>query len=986
MWSSSDKSAEHQVGDTIGPYIIREVIGEGGYGMVYRAHQTKPVQREVALKILKPGMDSRQFISRFEAERQALAMMNHPGVAKVHDAGQTPMGRPYYVMEHVEGVPITRYCDQCELSIAARLDLFTLVCEAVQHAHAKGVVHRDLKPSNILVMDIDGRAAPKVIDFGLAKALHNKLSQETIFTMQGQLIGTPEYMSPEQADMNDHAVDIRSDIYSLGVILYELLTGSLPFPMPDDVGLKELRRMVTDDEPPRPTARLRSDAGARLHAQRRRLDQRALLQRVRGDLEWIVMKCIEKEPSRRYATADALAEDIRRFQRNEPISAGPPGAAYRMKKFVRRNRSGVIAASLAAAALLIATFVSLSYAVGEAHHRRIAQENEQHAIEQTQRALAAEVDAKRRAEELRIVADFQSAMLSEMDVEMMGVQLREDIVASAQDVWSRAEFDEDSIRWRLEAIDSLLGGVNFTTTAVKSMDRNVLSRSLEAIDKDFADQPLVRASLLESVAATYCNLGMLEQGLMPRQRALQIRRSLLGSDHEATMGVMHELGLQYFALGRHHESVMLLQEAIERRTAVLGEEHPDTLKSICGLSMTLTGRGELEEAEQLCRGVLAVRMEAFGPEYEDTLQSIDMLGQITGRQGQTSEAEALFREAYEGRKRTLGQEHPSTLTSLNNLARTLRELGRFAEAERYFRDAMDTRRRVLGDSHPATLNAINNVGRALREQNRIHEAERYYREAMEGFERVFGPNHPDTLTTVNNMGRVMRSLGRLGEAENFYRRALLGRKEVLGDDHMDTLTSLNNLGFLFQSQRRYDEAEPYLLRALEGLQRTTHPHHPNTIRATSNIGLLLRDMERSGEAERFLREAVAGFRSAFDRPDHIETLNAMANLANLLRSTGQLDEAESIGREVVDRSRESPMIERRHFGLFLLNYGLTLQALGQFELAEAALLECHEIYQQEHGERHSRTLNVSQALADLYNAWHAAEPNGGYDEQALVWN
>jgi serine/threonine protein kinase len=333
----------------IGPYKLLEPIGEGGMGVVYVAEQVVPVRRKVALKVIKPGMDTKQVIARFEVERQALAMMDHPNIAKVHDAGATESGRPFFVMELVPGIPITDYCDRERLSIPERLELFVLVCRAVQHAHQKGIIHRDLKPSNILVTVIDGAAVPKVIDFGIAKATGVALTDQTLHTAFHQLVGTPLYMSPEQADLAGLDVDTRSDIYSLGVLLYELLTGSTPFDQDTlrKAAFDEVRRIIREEEPPRPSTRLStlSESLSTVSA-RRNAEPRHLSRAVRGELDWIVMKALEKDRTRRYETANDFADDVIRHLNDQPVEAGPPSRLYHLRKFVRRNRSRIAAAGL----------------------------------------------------------------------------------------------------------------------------------------------------------------------------------------------------------------------------------------------------------------------------------------------------------------------------------------------------------------------------------------------------------------------------------------------------------------------------------------------------------------------------------------------------------------------------------------------------------------------------------------------------------------
>lgn len=375
-------ATREQPGVMIGPYKILQEIGEGGFGFVYMAQQSAPIKRKVALKIVKPGMDTRQVIGRFEAERQALAMMDHPNIAKVLDAGATPAGRPYFVMELVKGVPITEYCDTASLTTEERLELFQAVCHAVLHAHQKGIIHRDIKPSNVLVTLHDGAPVPKVIDFGIAKATGQDLTDKTVFTEYRHFIGTPEYMSPEQASMSGLDVDTRSDIYSLGVLLYELLTGTMPFDSTKlrSAGYAEIQRIIKEEEPPKPSTRVGRTAGkanpsspgavpAAEIARHRRTDVNSLRRALSGDLDWIVMKAMEKDRQRRYATCGALAEDIRRYLANEPILARPPSAAYRLRKFTRRNRGLIAGAGVLTAALFLA-MAGLGYSYLQVRHQR----------------------------------------------------------------------------------------------------------------------------------------------------------------------------------------------------------------------------------------------------------------------------------------------------------------------------------------------------------------------------------------------------------------------------------------------------------------------------------------------------------------------------------------------------------------------------------------------------------------------------------------
>src|SRR5579863_2686947 len=342
-------------GTRVGPYRLMEQIGEGGFGLVFVAEQQEPMRRKVALKVIKPGMDSKQVIARFEAERQALAMMDHPNIARVLDAGATDSGRPYFVMELVRGIPITDYCDQNQLAPRERLALFISVCQAVQHAHQKGIIHRDIKPSNVLVTMYDDKPVPKVIDFGVAKAIEQRLTERTLFTQFGTLVGTFEYMSPEQAEMNAFGVDTRSDVYSLGVLLYELLTGTTPLERKrlHQAAYAEVLRLIKEEEPPRPSVRLSSSGDLPKIAAARKTEPARLSRVVRGEIDWIVMRCLEKDRSRRYETANGLARDIERHLHDEPVEACPPSPSYRLRKMTRKHKKAFVTAAAFTLLLLV---------------------------------------------------------------------------------------------------------------------------------------------------------------------------------------------------------------------------------------------------------------------------------------------------------------------------------------------------------------------------------------------------------------------------------------------------------------------------------------------------------------------------------------------------------------------------------------------------------------------------------------------------------
>ena len=640
-------------GDQIGPYHLLEALGEGGFGTVWLAEQKTPVKRRVALKILKPGMDTREVIARFEAERQALAMMDHPNIARVFDAGATATGRPYFAMERVRGVAIVDYCRIERLDTPARLRLFVQVCQAIQHAHQKGVIHRDIKPSNVLVTMHDDRALVKVIDFGIAKAVNGGLTPTTVYTQVGQMIGTPIYMSPEQAALTGLDIDTRADIYSLGVLLYELLTGTTPFSHKEltSQGYAEMLRIVREVDPPRPSTRLATlrDARAALPES----DARRLGTMLRGDLDWITMKCLEKDRTRRYDTANALAMDVLRHLNGEAVVAAPPSQSYRIGKFVRRNRGGVIAAGIIVAALIMGMIGTLWQA------RRAEAE--------ATRALAAEAEARHRADALEQVAAFQDSQLSGIDPERMGERLRQSVVAAAP---------ED----RRETVRAALAGVNFTDLALSTLDENIFDRALAAIDERFATQPLVAARLLQTLADTLVELGRLDRAAVPQAKALEIRRR------------------------------------------ELGDQHPDTLTAIAGTGNLHYSQGRLDEAERFYRQALDGRRATLGALHPDTLMSINDFGELLFEQGHRAEAEPYFREALAGRRAVLGNAHLDTLTSINDLGASLTAQGKLAEAEPFYREALDTRRRTLGDAHAATQESLYNMGGLLRALSRFDDA------------------------------------------------------------------------------------------------------------------------------------------------------------------------------------------------------------------------------------------------------------------------
>ncbi|MHC4066592.1 MAG: serine/threonine protein kinase, partial [Planctomycetota bacterium] len=707
--SISEISYDPLIDTRVGSFHIKRVIASGGMGTVYEAVQDRP-HRTVALKIIKLGMDTREVVGRFESEREALAMMNHSSIAQVFDAGATEQGRPYFVMEYVPGVPITEHCDRHKLDIEQRLKLFTQVCDAVQHAHQKGIIHRDLKPSNILVAYEGQQAVPKIIDLGVAKALNRRLSERTIFTEQGQLIGTPEYMSPEQAEMSGQDIDTRADVYSLGVLLYELLTGSLPFDPKTlrRAGFAEIQRIIREVEPPKPSTKLASlfttatPTGTDLAA-RRRSEPKTLLRRLRGDLDWIVMRCLDKDRVRRYETADALAMEVRRYLNHEPVSAGPPSAAYRVRKFARRNRGPVVAAGLLTLALLAGLIGTTTFALREAHQRKLAEESEQEARDN-------EAIALRRADETRRVAEFQAKMLKGIDAQTMGQMILQELRNDVRAGLERTRFVGDDGRMRkrtadevaaaLTEFDASVAPANPADVARQVLVVTMLAPAVSAISEQFGDQPAVQGYLLDELGVIHASLGQYDLAEPLMRQGLNLQRRLYGNEHPGVATSLNNLATLLHEKGEYAAAEPLYREALALRRKMLGDEHPHVATSMTTLGWILYLKGDYAAAEPLYREALAMRRKLLGEDHPDVATSLNNLAMLQNAKGDRAEAEQLYRKALALRRRALGDEHPRVAVSLHNLAALLTGKGDYSAAEPMYREALAMFRKLLGNEHP----------------------------------------------------------------------------------------------------------------------------------------------------------------------------------------------------------------------------------------------------------------------------------------------
>ena len=655
------------LGSQIGPYKLLRQLGEGGMGIVYHALQVQPIRRDVALKIIKPGMDSKQIIARFEGERQALAVMDHPNIARVFDTGTTEKGLPYFAMELVEGIPVTRYCDSKRLTIRQRLELFVTLCEAIQHAHQKGIIHRDIKPSNILVAEQEGKATLKVIDFGLAKALGPQTSEATMVTNLWAVVGTLEYMSPEQAEFTRHDIDTRADVYSLGAVLYELLAGTTPLQHDSIAGrsYEEILQRIRQEENPLPSERIRRSATSPEIAERRQIEPARLPRLLQRELDWIVMKAIEKERARRYGTPSELAADITRYLNDEPVLACPPSAAYRARKFARRHRFAV---ALAAAAAIPLLALAISIPI---QGRRVLRERD--------KALAAEKTATQ-------VSSFLIDLFNVADP---------------------------------------------TKTGGAATAREILDRGAQKVRAELDGQPLVQARLMETLGTVYDSIGLYDQALPLLETSLATRRKLLGEESLDAASSLAAVGNLLYDKGEFAKARPMLEEVLRIREKLLGPEDLDVASTLHGLANTNVGLGNYPEAERLEGRALAIREKKLPPNDSHIVTSVNTLGAIAFRKGDLTKARQLWERALAMREATLPADHPFLAGAMNNLALIRTETGDAAGARALLERVVAIQEKSLGPKHLDLAFTLNNLGDALMASNDYAAALERYRRAVD---------------------------------------------------------------------------------------------------------------------------------------------------------------------------------------------------------------------------------------------------------------
>jgi len=883
-------------GDRVGRYKLLEKIGEGGCGLVYMAQQGEPVRRQVALKVVKLGMDTKNVMARFEAERQALALMDHPNIAKVFDAGATDTGRPFFVMELVRGTKITNYCDANQLSTRQRLDLFVQVCQAIQHAHQKGLIHRDIKPSNILVTLCDGVPVPKVIDFGIAKATTDQLlTDKTVFTEFHQFVGTPAYMSPEQAEMSELGVDTRSDIYSLGILLYELLTGKTPFETKRLVGagLDEIRRIIREEEPPRPSTRLETlnKEEQTTVAKDRRAEAPKLISLVRGDLDWIVMKALEKDRTRRYETANGLAADIQRHLENEPVMARPPSKLYRFGKIVRRNRLAFAAAAAIAAALLIGLGVSTLL-------------------------LFREKEARQRAQ--------TAATKSQQVIDLLKRMLER-------------------------------AGPSKALGRDARMLQDILDETARSMSLDLTNQPEVEVELCLILATAYHDLGLYKRMEEVSRRSLQLARARFGEENLNVAMSLRHIGDALMHLSEMHLNEMQGEGLVEAEkysredvaicTKLLRSPNINLAYAIVHLGNVLTTAGKFGEAERLKREALPMYRVLFGTNDSPQMAKLlmDLSAVLAPQYHRLGEAEDLIRQALTMQKRLLGEPHPEVAKSLNTLGYVLYSRSKFAEAEETLRDCLAMWKKLTtGDRHEVAL-CLENLVLALWMQEKLPEAEMNLRDALAMRIRLSGNEAPEVMNLFVNLRTLLWTWGKWEDAEVIEREVLQIQRKQFGNEHASVTASLGSLATVLQRQGKLNEAETVCRDALSISKKLADLW--NVAWSLENLASVLEEEGRLEEAVASRCEELALTRKLDNETPSEWRMSLAAALAKLtvrLTNEGKFAQAEEINRACLAELQSTPSTDDWWVSGIQGDLGAGLLAQGKLADAEPLLLVAYQ--------------------------------------------
>jgi non-specific serine/threonine protein kinase/serine/threonine-protein kinase len=849
-------------GTVIDSYQLLELIGEGGMGEVWLAEQKQPVRRRVAVKLIKAGMDTREVVARFESERQALALMDHPAIAKVFDAGSTAEGRPYFVMEYVAGAPITHYCDRHKLTTRQRLELFISVCEGVQHAHQKAIIHRDLKPTNILVMEADGKPVPRIIDFGIAKATSHRLNDETLHTQAGALIGTLGYISPEQADARGEDIDTRSDVYSLGVVLFELLSGLLPFDF-RRLAYDEALRCLREQDAPSPSTRLRTQGSDSAPAAKNRgADLPTLLHLLQGDPDAITLKALERVRARRYSTPIELAADIDRYLRNQPVLARAPSVVYRGGKFVRRHR---LAATLVS---LLALLTVIFGVVQTAELRRIRRERD-------------------RADR---ITDFLINMFkvsAPSEARGSTVTAREILDKSSNEIETELGKDVEAKTQLMLVMARTYENLGLFSRAHALMERVVQDRR-KALG---TNNPKTLEATSEMGWVLHREGRDAEAERMIRT-TIDAQSYVLGPDNPSTLESKDHLARILLRQAHYAEVEKLERELIAVSTSSQGPENPQTLHFMESLAVALGRQSRFTEAEAEYRQVLDTQQSNLGTDHPDTLATMHSLASMYLDQGNNTEAEKLYRETLQIDQRVLGGDHPDTANEMTTLANTVRyDPGRRAEAENLYRKALEIELRVVGVDHPYTTSAQEGLANVLSAESRYAQAEALLRQILMERQRVLGADHTDTLLSQYNLASVLRHEGRNGEAESLIRETLETQARVLDANDPDTLASRSLLANILLAEKKPKEAEEFARQAFNDQLRTLGLQHRDTLESLGALGTALVQTGRYDDAKQLYLDTIERIGADKSQDAREDVIGLWYDLADLAAQAGRRDEA-----------------------------------------------------------------------------------------------
>jgi non-specific serine/threonine protein kinase/serine/threonine-protein kinase len=839
-----------------GRFRLARKLGEGGMGEVWVADQTEPVERQVAVKVIKAGVGSARQLDRFDHERQTLARMDHPNIGKVLDAG-VDHARPFFVMELIDGAPITRYCDDARLSVRERLELFVPVCQAVQHAHQKGVIHRDLKPSNVLVALYDGKPVPKVIDFGIAKSAVPGGAGPSACTEVGTILGTLEYMSPEQAEANDLDLDTRSDVYSLGVVLYELLTGGVPFSRTQlqALPLSEMLRVIREIEPACPSARLAAETSTTTAAARCS-DPNRLVSQVRGELDWIVMRCLEKDRSRRYETANALAMDLKRHLADEPVLAGPPSAGYRLRKFLRRHRGPVLAASLVLLALVggvVGTTVGLVRAVQARQAEQLAKETAEKRLGQVEKGIDLlasvfrDLDPMAEQKEGRPLRAILGDRLDQAAAELEGDVLGDPLVVAR-------------LQGRL--------GVTYLRLGHAAKAEALLAKAIPTCEAHFGPDHPTTLDAMEYLGLAYREGGKVREAIALFERLWEAKARALGADDPATFTTINNLAATCALAGENDRAVALLERLRRADEARYPADHPHALTTLTNLATAYMAARRVDEGIALSERVLAAWVKKHGETHPLALGALNNLANAYHVGYKIRPAVTLLERGRTLAESSLGPDHPQTLQLLGNLARLYQASGKPAQAAALAEQLLGRKEIVLGPHHPSTLNALDTLGLAHLDAGKPDKALPLFQRAVAGIERAeFSYRQAEEM--VRHLSGCHERLKQYAEAEVWRRKHLALVKAKGGPGHTGYADALVRLGSNLLHQRKHADAAPFLREGLALLQQQ-RPDAWETFRSQAWLGAALVGLKRYAEAEPHLVQACEGMSRWAERlgPSH----------------------------------------------------------------------------------------------------------------------